>query len=111
MFRTPVFIVLSRCHGQKSVCIGLGTGSPLEKFAGGGGWHSENNISSWSRSSDLNWNRWEGLKIDLEWTRNGPGLDLDLSLTIKGSLQNKLNLKFFSKMQNLTRHQVNRDKP
>ena len=49
MFRTPVFIVLSRCHGQKSVCIGLGSVLPLEKFSGGG-WHSENNISSWSRS-------------------------------------------------------------
>ena len=31
----------------------------------------------------LNWNRLELHKIDLEWTRNGPGLDLDLSLTIR----------------------------
>ena len=43
-----------------------------------GGWlHSENNISSWSRSSEF----------ELEYigmTKNGPGLDLDLdwSLTI-----------------------------
>ena len=54
MFRTPVFIVLSRCHGQKSVCIGLASGFPLEKFLGDGGWwNSENNISPWSRSSDF----------------------------------------------------------
>ena len=37
MFRTPVFIVLSRCHGQKSVCIGIGSESAVEKFTGGGG--------------------------------------------------------------------------
>ena len=30
----------------------------------------------------LNWNRLKGLKIDLEWTRNGPGLDLDLDLSL-----------------------------
>ena len=30
----------------------------------------------------LNWNRLEGLKIDLEWTRNEPGLDLDLDLSL-----------------------------
>ena len=36
MFRTPVFIVLSRSHSQKSVCISLGLGSHLEKFVGGG---------------------------------------------------------------------------
>ena len=30
----------------------------------------------------LNWNRLEWLKIDLNWTRNGPGLDLDLDLSL-----------------------------
>ena len=34
MFRTPIFIVLSRSHSQKSVCISLGSGSHLEKFVG-----------------------------------------------------------------------------
>ena len=30
----------------------------------------------------FNWNRLERLKIDLEWTRNGPGLDLDPDLSL-----------------------------
>ena len=41
-----------------------------------GGWNSENNITSWSRLSSLNW-------TDIEMTRNGPGpgpgLELDNS--------------------------------
>ena len=37
MFRTPVSIVLLRCHGWKSVCIGFGASLALEKFPGGGG--------------------------------------------------------------------------
>ena len=46
--------------------------------------------------------------MDQEWTWTGSGPELD---KMKGSLQNKLNLKTFSKMQNLTRHAVDRDKP
>ena len=34
MFMTPVLIVLSRTHSQKSVCISLRSGSHLEKFVG-----------------------------------------------------------------------------
>ena len=89
MFRTPVFIVLSRSHSQKSVCICLGSGSHPEKFSGGGGGGDTVKITSAPGPDQLilNWNRMEWLKIDLEWTRNGPGLDLDLSLTINNLSQ------------------------
>ena len=62
MFRTPVFIVLSRCNGQKSVCIGLGSGSHLEKFPGGG-WVGGDKVKIASAPGPdhliLNWNRLE----------------------------------------------------
>ena len=63
-------------HVYKSFRNSFGAPGSLEKFAVvvvGGWWHSENSISSWSRSSDLNWNRLEWLKIDLEWTWTGSG--------------------------------------
>ena len=80
MFKTPAFIVLSRCLGQKSVCISLGSAFPIEKLLGGGTVKIASAPGPYHLI--LNWNRLELLKIDLEWTRNGPRLDLDLSLTI-----------------------------
>ena len=47
-------------------------------------------------------NRLECLKIDLKWTRNGPGLDLDLdlSLTIKPMFfQGPFHIANFSGLQ------------
>ena len=37
MFRTPIFIVLSRNHSLKPICIGFGSPAGPEKFVGGGG--------------------------------------------------------------------------
>ena len=63
MFGTPVFIVLSRSHSQKSVCISLGSGSHLEKFVGwwvGGGGDTVKIASAPGPDHlILNWNRLE----------------------------------------------------
>ena len=59
MFRTPIFIVLSRCHGQKSVCIGLGSPSSPEKFVGGGGDIVKIASAPGPDHLILNWNRLE----------------------------------------------------
>ena len=55
-----------------------------KSFLGGGGGGDTVKITSAPGPDHLilNWNRLKGLKIDLEWTRNGPGLDLDLDLSL-----------------------------
>ena len=62
----------------RSVCIGFGFN---------GGWVGCGKVKITSAPGPdpwiLNWNILEWLKIDLECTRNGPGLDLDQSFTIR----------------------------
>ena len=77
------------CSGQMFLCCSMINISALEKFTGGGWWWVGGTVKITSAPGPdhliLNWNRLDWLKIDLEWTRNGPGLNLDLNLSLTKS--------------------------
>ena len=87
MLRTPVSIVLSRSLVSQSVLVMAHHQLQKSLVVGGGGGTVK--ITSAPGPDHLmirlNWNRLERLKIDLELTRNGPGLDLDLDLSLTTS--------------------------
>ena len=77
--------ILIALPGEKSVLF------HSEKFSGGGWWHCNYRVSSWSRPWDLRWRwywddlyrTWTWPEHDLDMTWTWPGHGLDLSLTIK----------------------------